>query len=171
MPDKSIHAQTVTALTRAVSALSASSDERFGPPQPEFDKLSPEEHATAAESHRRAADDHRDDAHIRGADREYHRDEAAYHDEQADLHTKAAGKTVSASSFPWHLAAEADDAMGQAYLKLHAMKAAFDRMEEIPAALRPLYNQILLAAGTADRKETHQLREMTRKYAQKYHGA
>ena len=85
--------------------------------------------------------------------------------------TAASEARVSAGSFPWHLAAEADEAMTEAYLKLHSMKAAFDRMEEIPNGLKPLYDQILKAAGTVDKKETYQLRMMTKKYHEKYHGA
>ena len=78
---------------------------------------------------------------------------------------------LSAKSFPWHLAAEADEAMVKAYNTLHKIKHEFDQMHELPNGLKPLYDQVMKALGTVDRKETYQLREMMRRAAEQYRGA
>jgi hypothetical protein len=61
--------------------------------------------------------------------------------------------------------AEADEALGQAYVKLVSFKQGLDAMEEIPAHLKPLYSQVMKAmdeVGEA-RKHTYQLRMMVQK--------
>ena len=65
---------------------------------------------------------------------------------------------------PFHLAAKADEALGQAYLDLVSLKAGFDRWEEIPKAAHPLYNWISksISAVANARKESTQVREMVR---------
>jgi hypothetical protein len=64
-----------------------------------------------------------------------------------------------------HKPAEADEALGQAYLKLVSFKQGIDAMEEIPTYLKPYYRQVLKAidAVVDARKETTQLRGMVRK--------
>jgi hypothetical protein len=61
--------------------------------------------------------------------------------------------------------AEADEALGKAYLALVSFKLGFDQMEEIPKALHPLYDQVgkAISAVAEARKDTYQLREMTRR--------
>jgi len=63
--------------------------------------------------------------------------------------------------------AQADEALGQAYLALVSFKLGFDSMEEIPKHLLPLYQATMKAmdaVGTA-RHETTQVREQTRRLA------
>jgi hypothetical protein len=76
-------------------------------------------------------------------------------------------ESLEESKFPMHLAAEADETVGKAYLKLVSFKQAMDRMEEIPDDLMPFYRQIMKAMGSVGkvRDETAQLRGMIRKYA------
>lgn len=64
-----------------------------------------------------------------------------------------------------HKPAEADEVLGQAYLKLVSFKQGIDAMEEIPTYLKPYYRQVLKAidAVVDARKETTQLRGMVRK--------
>lgn len=77
---------------------------------------------------------------------------------------------ISAASFPWYKAAEADGHLGDAYLGIHSMKAAFDAMGEVPNSLSPIYKQVMTAANAVAkaRQETNQLREMARRAAQQY---
>ena len=42
-----------------------------------------------------------------------------------------------------HNAAKADKLLREAYLALHSYKAGLDAMEEIPAYLHPLYDQLM----------------------------
>jgi len=64
-----------------------------------------------------------------------------------------------------HKPAEADDALGQAYLKLVSFKQGIDAMHEIPAYLKPYYTQVMKAMSEVGeaRKQTTQLRGMVRK--------
>lgn len=65
---------------------------------------------------------------------------------------------------PLHLAAKADEALGQAYRDLVNLKLGFDTWEEIPASVIPLYNWIGKAISQIvdARKATNQVREMVR---------
>jgi len=69
----------------------------------------------------------------------------------------------------WHTPAQADEALGDAYRKLLTFKGMFDQMEEIPNTFDSLYKQVgkaLDAVGKA-RQETTQLKEMSRRLAQR----
>jgi len=70
-----------------------------------------------------------------------------------------------AKGFPFHLPAEADEAVGKTYRALVNFKLAMDRMEEIPKWLRPLYSQAIKAMDAVGdaRKHTYQLREMAKR--------
>jgi len=66
---------------------------------------------------------------------------------------------------PFHKAAEADEALGLAYLSLVSLKLGFDSWEEIPKSAMPLYEEIgkgINACVTA-RKVTTQVREMVKR--------
>jgi hypothetical protein len=52
-----------------------------------------------------------------------------------------------AQAFGWHKPAEVMQVLRDAYLKIHSLKADFDRMEEIPSYLSPAYSAVLKAAG------------------------
>lgn len=69
------------------------------------------------------------------------------------------------ANMPLHKPAEADEKLGEAFRGLHSFKFAFDQMEEIPANLQPIYNQIMKAtdAIAKARQETGQLREMVKR--------
>lgn len=69
----------------------------------------------------------------------------------------------------WHVPAQADDALGDAYRKLLTFKNMFDQMEEIPNSFGKLYSQIgksLDLVGKA-RQETTQLRELAKRAARR----
>jgi hypothetical protein len=51
-----------------------------------------------------------------------------------------------AMAFGWYKPAEVYQALVDAYLKVHSLKADFDRMEEIPQSLMPAYNAVMKAA-------------------------
>jgi tRNA A-37 threonylcarbamoyl transferase component Bud32 len=51
-----------------------------------------------------------------------------------------------AVAFGWYKPAEVYQALVDAYLKVHSLKADFDRMEEIPQSLMPAYNAVMKAA-------------------------
>lgn len=74
-------------------------------------------------------------------------------------------RSKTAANPPLHKPAEADEMMAKAYLGLHAFKAAFDDMHEIPKSFDALYKQTMKAADAVAkaREETYQLREMTRR--------
>ncbi len=77
------------------------------------------------------------------------------------------GSKENGGNPPWHLASKADEALGQAYRDIQAIKQAFDNMHEIPSSFRAYYSQIsstMQAVGEA-RKDTYQLREMTKREA------
>jgi hypothetical protein len=61
--------------------------------------------------------------------------------------------------------AEADEALGAAYVKLVSFKQGFDDMEEIPKHLMPYYQQTMKAMDAVGeaRKETYQLRMTVRR--------
>lgn len=69
------------------------------------------------------------------------------------------------AGMPLHKPAEADEKLGEAYRGLHSFKFAFDQMEEIPANLQPIYNQIMKASDAIveARRHTAQLREMVKR--------
>lgn len=71
----------------------------------------------------------------------------------------------TAANPPLHKPAEADEALAKAYLALHAFKAAFDDMHEIPKSLEAVYKQTMKAAEAVGkaRESTYQLREMARR--------
>ena len=50
-------------------------------------------------------------------------------------------------AFGWHKPAEVMQALRDAYLKIHSLKADFDRMEEIPNYLSKSYSAVMKAAG------------------------
>lgn len=60
---------------------------------------------------------------------------------------------------------EADDAVGQAYLAVHSIKAAIDQMDEIPPNLKRLYQTVMHASDklVAARRETNTIRELARR--------
>jgi len=62
-------------------------------------------------------------------------------------------------------AAEADEALGQAYLALHRMKADMDRFEEIPPYLQRFYKEVMDAASAIGkaRDRTNTVREMAKR--------
>lgn len=64
-----------------------------------------------------------------------------------------------------HKAAEADEALAQAYVKLVSFKQGLDEMEEIPRFLKPLYSEVMKAMDAVGeaRKPTYQLRMMVSK--------
>lgn len=64
-----------------------------------------------------------------------------------------------------HRPAEADEALGKAYLALVSFKQSFDEMEEIPGHLKGLYAETTKAMNEVAeaRKHTYQLREMTKR--------
>ena len=49
-------------------------------------------------------------------------------------------------AFGWHKPAEVMQALRDAYLKIHSLKADFDRMEEIPNYLSKSYSAVMKAA-------------------------
>lgn len=60
----------------------------------------------------------------------------------------------------------ADDALANAYLALVTFKESLDLMEELPGEVRKLYTQTMKAIDAIAEAsgETHQLREMLRRY-------
>ena len=60
---------------------------------------------------------------------------------------------------------EADEALGQAYVKLVSFKQGLDAMNEIPAYLKPVYSEVLKAMDAVGdaRKYSYQLRMMVQK--------
>lgn len=66
-----------------------------------------------------------------------------------------------------HLAAKADESLRKAYLDLHTMKHELDQMEEIPAYLRGLYQEIMQALGALQTAQhaTGQAREGAKRVA------
>lgn len=81
-----------------------------------------------------------------------------------DFDWKTAQASKVAYEPPFHLAAKADEALGQAYLDLVSLKAGFDSWEELPKSAHPLYNWISksLSAVVDARHRTTQVREMVR---------
>ena len=67
-----------------------------------------------------------------------------------------------------HKAAEAEKKMSEAYLALHSYKAGLDAMDEIPASLKPLYQQVLKTLDKLHpaQQEATQLAGMTRRVLQ-----
>jgi len=86
------------------------------------------------------------------------------------LQGERAQSLSEAAAFPWHVPAEAAQLTVDVLLALHKFKAAFDRVEEIPKDLQPLYDQTMKALAEQDRlaKEVHQLREMAKRSFDKY---
>ena len=70
----------------------------------------------------------------------------------------------TAAEPPMHMAAKADEALGEAYNSLVALKLGFDTWTEIPQSTLPLYNWIgkAIAQVVTARQSTHQVREMVR---------
>lgn len=52
-----------------------------------------------------------------------------------------------AQAFGWHKPAELMQVLRDAYLKVHSLKADFDRMEEIPSYLSKAYSAVMKASG------------------------
>lgn len=75
-----------------------------------------------------------------------------------------------AQGVPWHLAAEADEAVGKAYRALVGLKMSFDRFQEIPKEYMPLYRWIMKAMGSVgdSRDGTNQVREMVKRAARRF---
>jgi hypothetical protein len=69
-------------------------------------------------------------------------------------------------------AAEADEAMGEAYRKLTDLKLGFDSWEEIPKSAQPLYKAVMDAMDAVGkaRKETYQVRMMVQRKRFAAHG-
>jgi hypothetical protein len=76
--------------------------------------------------------------------------------------TRVAATTRVAYEPPFHNAALADDALGDAYRALIDLKFGIDSWHEIPSSAHPLYKQIMdaVAAIVTARKITTQVREM-----------
>lgn len=74
---------------------------------------------------------------------------------------------ASQRSISWYKAAEADEAVGDAYRKLVTIKQEIDRFEEIPEDFMPLYNTLMkgMSALAEARKSTTNAREMTKRLA------
>lgn len=75
------------------------------------------------------------------------------------------GRTAStrvAYDPPFHNAAKADEALGEAYRSLIDLKLGFDSWHEIPQSAWPLYKEIMKAIGLVGtaRQTTNQVREM-----------
>lgn len=70
----------------------------------------------------------------------------------------------TAAEPPMHMAAKADEALGEAYNSLVALKLGFDTWTEIPQSTLPLYNWIgkAISQVVTARQSTHQVREMVR---------
>jgi hypothetical protein len=64
-----------------------------------------------------------------------------------------------------HRPAEADEALGKAYVALISFKQGMDSMEEIPSQLHPYYDQVMKAMNEVGeaRKHTAQLRGMVQR--------
>jgi len=80
---------------------------------------------------------------------------------------KSALRKIIAADSKWHVPAQADDTIGDAYRKLLAFKDMFDQMHEIPKGYEKVYTQVgkaLDLVGKA-RQETTQLREMAKRLA------
>jgi hypothetical protein len=77
---------------------------------------------------------------------------------------EAASERIAANP-PFHNAALADDAVGEAYRKLVDLKLGFDSWEEIPQSAMPLYREIGKAnSSVADaRGDTTQVRELVKR--------
>lgn len=86
--------------------------------------------------------------------------EAAAFDE--DFGYRGASSSRVAYEPPFHNAAKADEALGEAYLSLIGLKLGFDSWHEIPASAQPLYLQITKAvdAVVTARQATTQVRAM-----------
>jgi len=88
-------------------------------------------------------------------------------EEAADAVSKVSAK----SDLSLHLAAEVDELMGEAYRKMHTLKAEMDKFEEIPNYLKSFYDEVLKAANaigearTGRKASTTQVREMAKKIA------
>jgi hypothetical protein len=79
--------------------------------------------------------------------------------------SRVASRHLEARNPPFHEAAEADEAMGEAYRSLVALKMGFDSWEEIPKSAQPLYKEIgkaMAAVGKA-REDTYQVRMMVQR--------
>lgn len=65
----------------------------------------------------------------------------------------------------YHNALTTPTKLSESYRALHSFKAGLDAMEEIPADLMPLYQQVMKALDklVKAQDEAHQLAEMTRK--------
>lgn len=74
-------------------------------------------------------------------------------------------QAASKGNVSWHKAAEADEAVGDAYRKLTSMKTEMDAFEEIPRHLVVLYREIMTAMNAIGkaRKHTNQVREMVKR--------
>lgn len=66
---------------------------------------------------------------------------------------------------PWHEAAKADDAVGDAYRRLSSLKSGFDGMSEIPPQFAQLYTELgkAISVLAATRQSTNQVREMVKR--------
>lgn len=70
----------------------------------------------------------------------------------------------------WHIPAEVEEIFRKAYLRLHKMKSEFDKMEDIPSDLRPVYDKVLSLADKAQSaiQDTAQVTGLVRKVMQHY---
>jgi hypothetical protein len=66
-----------------------------------------------------------------------------------------------------HKPAEADEALGEAFVTLVSFKQSMDEMEEIPPYLHGIYDQVMkaMSAVGSARQHTAQLRFMVQKHA------
>lgn len=63
------------------------------------------------------------------------------------LRASAGMQEEAAPAFGWWRPAELQQALTDAYLKVHSLKADFDRMEEVPSYLKRAYDTMLKAAS------------------------
>jgi hypothetical protein len=74
-------------------------------------------------------------------------------------------RVVKAETLPVWLPRAADDAVGEAYRKMVALKLAMDQSEELPDQLASFYKQVGKAVDmlARARRETNQTREMAKR--------
>lgn len=103
-----------------------------------------------------------DKTFLSGADAQAAARDFEAHAFDEDFGFRGASSTRVAYEPPFHNAAKADEALGEAYLALIDLKLGFDSWHEIPSSAHPLYQQIMEAvdAVVTARQATTQVRAM-----------
>lgn len=106
-----------------------------------------------------------DKTFLAGADAQAAARDFEAHAFDEDFGSRGASSTRVAYEPPFHNAAKADEALGEAYRALIDLKLGFDSWEEIPQSAYPLYQQIMKAvdAVVTARQTTTQVRGMVAK--------